>query len=254
MSLDVAQVLLEHQAIDQDRLAEQFAGSYAWSRGYGPGTARQLKLVKRGTHWPEARSTVFKDGSFGNGAAMRSPPVALFFYNDFERLIAETKKAAAVTHAHPLAIQGAVAISIVIYFALQGRNYPEMWRLLKERCASPVFSTKIGLAERWADGSSEIAKGEVVKLLGNGMAAQDSVVTAIYAATRFMSRSFGEMISFIISFKGDVDTIGAMAGAIWGAANGSATLEGIPVEARDQLKWVAMELYKKRLPPFICGQ
>ncbi|WP_295449130.1 ADP-ribosylglycohydrolase family protein [uncultured Thiodictyon sp.] len=249
MSLDVANVLLRYREIDQDRLAEVFAGSYAWSRGYGPGTARQLKLIKSGVHWREARIRIFKDGSFGNGAAMRSAPVSLFFYNDFERLVAETKKAAEITHSHPLAIQGALAISIAVHFALQSRDCPEMWRLLQEHCASPVFLRKIGLARGWIDSKSEIARGAVAKVLGNGMTAQDSVVTAIYAATRFMGSSFGEMMGFIISLGGDVDTIGAMAGAIWGAANGSVTLENLPIEEKDRLKRVAIDLYRKRLAP-----
>lgn len=171
MSLNVANVLLQHEAIDQDRLAELFADSYTWSRGYGPGTARQLRLINKGIYWREARSRIFGNGSFGNGAAMRTPPVALLFCNDFERLMSETRKAAEITHAHPLAIQGAWAVAIAVYFALQGQHYSEMWALLQEHCNSPVFLSKIGLARGWLDSNAAITNAEVASLLGNGMTA-----------------------------------------------------------------------------------
>jgi len=63
--------------------------------------------------------------------------------------------------------------------------------------------------------------------LGNGVAASVSCVTTLYVALRFHGRPFMEMLEFIIRIGEDVDTIGAMAGALWGAAQGSA---GLPAE------------------------
>ena len=51
-----------------------------------------------------------------------------------------------------------------------------------------------------------------------------SCVTAIYLALRFRDQPFLTMQQFIASVGGDVDTIGAMAGAVWGASNGYAKL------------------------------
>lgn len=48
MSLDVAESLCKNKGVNQDHLAETFAASYRWSRGYGVGAARMLKKIKKG--------------------------------------------------------------------------------------------------------------------------------------------------------------------------------------------------------------
>ena len=85
MSLDVAKSLLEKNGVDQDHLATTFASSYRWSRGYGAGASKMLRKIRNGANWQEVNRVVFACGSYGNGAAMRAPIVALYFYgNDRE--------------------------------------------------------------------------------------------------------------------------------------------------------------------------
>ncbi|MEM7263089.1 MAG: ADP-ribosylglycohydrolase family protein, partial [Planctomycetota bacterium] len=79
MSLDLADSLLTHGEVNQDDLARRFAASYRWSRGYGPGAAKLLKRIARGADWREANRSVFRDGSFGNGGAMRVPILGVCF-------------------------------------------------------------------------------------------------------------------------------------------------------------------------------
>jgi ADP-ribosylglycohydrolase len=55
------------------------------------------------------------------------------------------------------------------------------------------------------------------------------------------------MMEFIIACRGDVDTIGAMAGALWGIVNGAARLPPIRLEARDALQDVATRLFRRHL-------
>jgi ADP-ribosylglycohydrolase len=83
--------------------------------------------------------------------------------------------------------------------------------------------------------------------LGNGIAAVDSCVTAAYIALRFLDDSFQNMCRFIANCRGDVDSIGAMAGGIWGAANGVTRLpQGTLdiLEQRDRIVTVANALHK----------
>ena len=40
MSIDIIEYLLACGRVDQDELAQRFARSYQWSRGYGPGAAK----------------------------------------------------------------------------------------------------------------------------------------------------------------------------------------------------------------------
>lgn len=65
MNLDIMDEYLENGEIDQDRLARRFAGSYRWSRGYGPDAGRILKGIRRGVGWRDLNRKKFSDGSFG---------------------------------------------------------------------------------------------------------------------------------------------------------------------------------------------
>ncbi|EKD81589.1 MAG: hypothetical protein ACD_39C01736G0001, partial [uncultured bacterium] len=87
MTLDLAESLLDNSSLKQDDLALRFARSYRWSRGYGPSTARLLKYIRRGDDWRTAARKIYPDGSFGNGAAMRAPVLALFFTKNIDELI-----------------------------------------------------------------------------------------------------------------------------------------------------------------------
>jgi ADP-ribosylglycohydrolase len=53
------------------------------------------------------------------------------------------------------------------------------------------------------------------------------------------------MMHFIIECRGDVDTIGAMAGALWGIANGSGRLPAVDIEARSELVNIASRMFQR---------
>ena len=74
-------------------------------------------------------------------------------------------------------------------------------------------------------------RSKVVKELGNGIEAFNSVPTAIYCFAR--TESFQESILDAISLGGDTDTIAAMTGAISGASYGA---QGIPNSWKNKLE------------------
>jgi ADP-ribosylglycohydrolase len=225
MTLDLIDSLIRYQAINQDDLASRFAASYRWSRGYGPGTARILKRVRRGERWSSAARAVYKDGSYGNGGAMRAPAIGLFFAADGCDGIAQAARSAAeITHAHPLAQEGAVQIALATALALQGKPPMEIVAQLMERAASTAFSQRLRIIHGWFDADHDPTPAEVRAQLGNRMAAAESCGTALWIALRFQDGRFEDLIRFCIQVGGDVDTIAAMAGAIWGAAHGAASL------------------------------
>ena len=118
MSLDIIHSILQHGALKQDRLASQFASSYRWSRGYGPGAAKLLKRIRRGADWRQANRSQFRDGSYGNGAAMRSAVLALF-YAEQNALRVAVEQASEITHAHPEAIEGSQLVALATSLSLQ---------------------------------------------------------------------------------------------------------------------------------------
>jgi len=247
MTLDVADVLLHAGDIDQDRLAQTFARHYRWSRGYGPGTARLLRRIRRGADWRWARTAQFAQGSYGNGAAMRVAPLALWFHHDASQLLMQTQLAAEVTHAHPVAQEGACALALAIQMALNHTESVELgsalWSQLPVHCADSVWHDRLRQAQSWWQTQACPPPSWVARQLGHGVAAHESVITAIYVALCHLDADFLDLLAFIAGLGGDVDTLGAMAGAIWGAHRGAASLVEWPLEGRAHLIEVADQLH-----------
>ena len=225
MTVDLAESFLALGRIDQDDLAYRFAHSYRWSRGYGPGAANVLKRILRGQPWKEASRAVYPGGSFGNGGAMRAPLVGLLFYAAPEAVLVEAAGAVTeITHAHPLALEGAALVACATALAVRDLAAQAMISRLRRLAKSPVFSRRLQLAETWLQQKSLADPRAVAVELGRGVAAADSCVTAIYLALHFLTFPFTDLLAYSISLGGDADTLAAMAGAIWGAANGAEKL------------------------------
>jgi ADP-ribosylglycohydrolase len=97
----------------------------------------------------------------------------------------------------------------------------------------------------WIESEERPSPRDVATKLGNGMTAPTSCPTALYVALRHMKTSFEAMMDFVIACRGDVDTIGAMAGALWGIANGPERLPRIRLEAREVLVDVATRMFRR---------
>jgi poly(ADP-ribose) glycohydrolase ARH3 len=238
MSLDLIECLVAHRCVDQDDLAMRFARSYRWSRGYGPGTARVLKRIRRGGDWRRSTDAGFAGGSFGNGGAMRAPVLGLFHRDDAEALDAATQAATVVTHAHPLAVEGATMVARATVAALAGDDGVAVIAAAQRVARSEAHRRPLSTAAQWcslAASSRERAPDprRVARTLGNGTTATASCATAIYLAARFLREDFMRMQAFIARCGGDADTIAAMAGAIWGAANG---VDALPREALEAIE------------------
>jgi len=246
MSLDLAESLIAMGSLKLDDVALRFARSYRWSRGYGPGAAKLLKRIRRGDSWREANRSVFPDGSYGNGGAMRAPVIGLYCAGNGEALVVAASDSARITHAHPLGIEGAVLVAASVARALTSSSPEETLAFSAGHCHERAFRERLDIARTWIQSDHRSEPDEVVRLLGHGMAATDSCVTAVYLGLRFQELPYLELLAFVRRCGGDVDTIGAMAGAIWGAANGT---EGLPagalrdLEQRTRLEAVAEALF-----------
>jgi len=245
MSLDLAESLIACGGVDADDLAGRFAASYRWNRGYGPGAARILKRIRRGMPWRDANRSVYRDGSYGNGAAMRAPVVGLFHAADPDALSEAVRASALVTHAHPLGIEGARLVARAVAEALT--DPAAALERAGAECTESEFRERVDVAREWLESGDQPEPDEIVDRLGAGIAATESCVTALYLALRFLDEKFAELHDFVARCGGDVDTIGAMSGAIWGAANGSGRLpraELERLEQKERLESTARELYR----------
>tara|TARA_B100000212_G_scaffold259224_1_gene199198 strand:- start:359 stop:1300 length:942 start_codon:yes stop_codon:yes gene_type:complete len=250
MSIDIAETLIEKKKIDVNFLAQKFASSYKWSRGYGPAAGKVLKSIRKGTQWEIASRETYREGSLGNGGAMRSPLIGLMYFDNEALLIKEISKATKITHGHPLAIEGAVLIGRAISLALNKNNSIDIIKKIIEHSKDNIFRERSRLSLEWLKNNSNISPKEISKNLGNGIRATDSCITSIYLALRFNSSTFLEMIQFARRCGGDVDTLCSMSGSIWGAFNG---FKNIPkelfydLEDGNRIKSLACNLYKTKL-------
>lgn len=248
MSLDLAESYVAMGELVPDDLARRFAAGYRWSRGFGPGAAKVLKRIRRGVPWREASRSVYPEGSYGNGAAMRAHVVGMIFADRPAELAEAVRAQAEITHGHPLAIEGAMLIARAAAGAARGSSSEALLREAVARADDEEYRTRLLTAQEWHASGRETTAREVSQKLGAGIAAHKSCATAMYLACRFLSRPFEELPKFVAACGGDTDTIGAMAGAIWGAAHGVAELPATwleRLEQRDRIAGTAEGLFRR---------
>lgn len=218
MTILLAESLLEHGSVREDRLAEAFLAGCDPARGYGAGTLEVLARWRRGVPIGSAAGNLFGgQGSRGNGAAMRIAPVAVRYTDVPDELREQAVRSARLTHAHPLAIDAAVVQASAIAAALRDEDVLE---------AAVAAATSDAVRDRLKRVGELGPAGPVdaAAALGNSAVGDQSVPTAIYAAVS--NRRFQDAVSFAVRCGGDTDTIGAMAGAIAGARDGASAIPG----------------------------
>ena len=229
MTIALAEALTTDGAIDPQGLGDRFAAHHArepW-RGYGPGPPALFRTVAAGglSYLDAARHLYGGVGSYGNGAAMRTAPIALAF-GDSAALYDQADAGAAVTHAHPVGRDGAAVQALAIALALEAD--PD------EGLAVAAFADRLVAAARTTEIREKMAQVRVMlgdgtgptdaaNRIGRGIAVQESMPFAVYAFLK-APQSFAGCLRIAVLNGGDRDTLGAMAGAIAGAHLGARRL------------------------------
>jgi poly(ADP-ribose) glycohydrolase ARH3 len=227
MMIGVAETLIAKGEIVEADLCRAFAGNYVPARGYGFGARRVLEAMEEGRDHRAVAQSTFRGGSFGNGGAMRVAPVGLLFRDDLDQLWQQARLSAEPTHLHPLGIEGAQLLALAVALASQTETLDRrdfIDRLL-EACVSDEYRERLEQA-RGMESPDELC------LLGNGIAAVESVPTAI-ASFSLTPWSYAETMGNVILLGGDTDTMAAMAGAVAGAHLG---VQAIPKDLLDRLE------------------
>ncbi len=244
MMINLARAILKAGGLVAEEVAWEFINGFTPVRGYGPGTVRVLELINKGVSYEEATRAVFPEGSMGNGAAMRVTPVGLLYHRDLEKLKQAARAQAELTHAHPLAIEGAKLVALAVAMLLRGIELPGLPDELLPHTEEGEYRRRLLLLKGLIDSQGQLK--DAIEHLGNGVLAQESTVLAIYVAIA----SGGEpmkAIELAIMAGGDTDTIGAMAGAITGAFSGTSSLPqwtAHRLEGYESIKTLAEALYE----------
>ncbi len=219
MALSIFSVLEKFGSIDQDGLAADFATRYEPARKYGASMHGLLRAIRDGQPWKECATSQFEgQGSYGNGAAMRVAPLGAFFADNLDEVVKQAHLSAEVTHAHPEAIAGAIAVSVATALAWQlsqsgtlpGRS--EFIDLLLPFIPDSQVRSK---TRRARDISERTSVESVAAMLGSGYAisAQDTVPFVLWCAGESLA-DYEEALWLTVRGLGDIDTTCAMVGGI----------------------------------------
>jgi poly(ADP-ribose) glycohydrolase ARH3 len=253
MMIALAESLLRCDVVDEEDLASTFVVHHDPRRGYGSGTTRVLELLRQGVPVDHAAARVFDGrGSLGNGAAMRIAPVSVRFFEDAAVLTTQARRSARVTHAHPVAIDAAVAQAGAVGAALDGLD--------PFGGALAVAATREvrGALEATAERVGSVLTPDALRESGSGVPpiADQSVAAAVVAGCR--ATSFEAVVTAAIRAGGDTDTVGAMAGAIAGARFGASAIPSRWLDAleegergRRHVEGLAAGLVERALSPVV---
>lgn len=216
-----------------DDLMATFADRFEIGRGYGSTMRDTLIAVRAGAAWrPLVQGALGGAGSWGNGAAMRVPPLGAWYAGDPVRAADAARAQAAVTHTHPEAAEGAAATAVAASLLAGSTPLGPRAELLRE-VASYV---RPSLVRRGLDAAADLdleagpieVSREAAEVLGNGrhVSVQDTVPFALWCALSFPDDLVATFWT-VVAGLGDRDTTAAIACGVVGAGVGAA---GIPLE------------------------
>ncbi len=228
-TLIVAQALLEHP---DDVIA--FQRTLAWKLRWwllclpaGVGLATARACIKLWLGFPPTRSGVY---SAGNGPAMRSAIIGAYFAAEPERMKEFVRASTIITHSDPKAFTGALAIAVLAGWSVSNSavskpNTPEILELLRAISNEPEWSKildHISTAYEQQTPVEEFAKHYGAKGVSGYIF--HTVPVAIYAWLKHFG-DFESGLSAVLNCGGDTDTVGAIAGAMFGTTVGE---RGVP--------------------------
>ncbi len=243
MALSLVSVLRQSGELDQDRLARSFSEHYDPQRGYGPAMHDIVPMMWLPGSWVSLSRRLFGgQGSFGNGAAMRVALLGAFFADDLETAASQAFDSAIVTHAHPEAAAGAVAVAVGAALAWQGRDLrprPVLSDFLEGILPLvPEGEVRTGIATALTlPADTSVSQAALILGNGDGVSAQDTVPFVLWCAGQHLG-SYEDALWLTVSGLGDRDTTCAMVGGIVALSAGAASIPDAWVAAREPLpRW-----------------
>ncbi len=178
-------------------------------RNYGIAVSEVVEAVRKGIDWRVAARRVWGgQGSYGNGAAVRVPPVPLFYeLRDSVELMASAQ--AMVTHTHPLGVEAARLLAIAIHLLMRGMDVSQLPSTLARETVLEEYRERLEIIDELLGSKPE----RVVRVLGNRSIAYESLPAAVYAVTA-AEGDLARSIGYALSMGGDADSIAAMAAAM----------------------------------------
>jgi ADP-ribosylglycohydrolase len=257
LSVATVQAILKARDVVPAEIARSIARLWKTESVVGPGgacTRAAHNFLKFGD-WSACGAPV---GQAGNGTAMRTVVVGLFFLDDPDRLSTAVADVSRITHRDPRSVAGGVAIAKAAQLLVAGDSCsPEA--LCAEIAASmesvdPAFAGMVRelpllLHEEAATAIHTIAWSGMTKPEFPEPIITPFVIPTVLAALWTVLRhpdSWGQAVATVIRLGGDVDTLGAIVGALMGAKVGAQNIPPHLLESvlnRDALQTLALRYH-----------
>jgi ADP-ribosylglycohydrolase len=167
---------------------------------------------------------------------MRSAPIGAFFADDINRVIAEARASAEVTHAHPDGQTGAIAVALAAAWAIRsGEQARKPGPALLEFVLKHLPQTETyHRVKRALDLPLHLSPITAASNLGNGLQviASDTVPFCLWCAARHPD-SYEEAIWSTVSVYGDIDTNCAIVGGMVALSAGRESIPPDWIKARE---------------------
>ncbi|NWG13762.1 MAG: ADP-ribosylglycohydrolase family protein [Acidobacteria bacterium] len=243
MMLATAECLVEFRRMDPARQAEALLSWYLNTMPHRTpmrANIRACRHLSAGRSW--TKSGVFSGGC---GAAVRMPPVGLFFYRCPEALVRAALDDCMITHTDPRARASSVAVAYLVARLVQANERSSPGEQVLE-AADKVSSVDQDVAAmlRWVTQICHLAPEEALFEIGTSSDAIEAIPAAVYCFLKH-PRQFSQAVLPAVNAGDASDSIAALAGSFVGAYAG---LGAIPqqwvqeVENRDVLEGVAENL------------
>jgi len=206
-------------------------------------------------------------GSYGNGAAMRISPIALFTHRKDDTNIKDAvKQCSFLTHTHPNGFNGAILQCLAVQAALKLAptndlepvefitHLMDKMENIELKKDKPYYDSLKKIKGMYEENKKNVSSEKIADYLGNEVSALRSVPTAIYSFLRGLCpiesfecmNPFVRTIYFAMSVGGDTDTIASMAGSIAGAYHGKDAIPEViqkRCELNEEVAKLADELF-----------
>jgi poly(ADP-ribose) glycohydrolase ARH3 len=227
MTLSIAESLAARGTADGPDLLRSLAARYDPVRGFGKGMKIALQAFSAGRPWKECAFAAWREGSRGNGAAVRVAPVAIMRWPGADAFREAVRTSAVVTHAHPEAVDAALvqahALALVLSDPAAAQDPSAFLDSLSSQLPplGPAISAGLATVRRLLQAGAGAAAA--ARALGTSTLARESVPAALWT---FLSShgSFREAVTAACLLGGDVDSICALVGGLAGALHGAGSI------------------------------
>jgi len=223
MMLAVAECLIECQAMEPARQAEALLSWYvdaAPHRTPMRANMRACKHLSAGRPW--TKSGVFSGGC---GAAVRMPPIGLFFHRCPEALMRAALDACMMTHTDPRAKAASVAVAYLVARLVQTNERSSPGEQVLET-ADWVASLDQDMAAmlRWVTQMLHLNPEEALFEIGTSSDAIEAIPAATYCFLKY-PRQYQNAVLAAVNAGDASDSIAALTGSMVGAYSG---IDAIP--------------------------